>query len=1365
MEIPTIPVAELSITSVLILLYAAQPLLGRCKSPWMQDFAPAEASKRSSSGQRGCSVHSGILSVCFSCGVILGVLGLIHLKRGDAWLRVASWALPLVLTVLSRPRVLPRTLLAITVTTFAASIASVIVARPLSNFALGIECGRGLIALAATCTILLMPFTDYTLSNDGGVATSTGFPTDQLRSPEDNLRLWQFMTVSWIGPLIKKSRYSILNEEDVWQLPRTFQISTLLKAFRNLEGSIFRKLLLANDLDLILTTILGILQTAAKVSRPILLQRLLETIRNSSNKSPSLLFAAAILLVRTGETQCAVLSSWYQRRAYERSRAEMMTAVYDKALRRTERSDDKNATSMGRVLNIVQHDCSEISERFKELSTVVTKPLEAAMAMVAVWSILGWASILGVAWVLIIQALSGMLIPRLMAQEHRRRMETDMRLQVTSQFIETIRHLRWYGWQSHWAGRVMDARRRELRQKIYTGLWMLVIATISNSGASLLSAVSFFAYTYLAGHSLTVEVAFPALQLLTMLGMTLRELPHLVTGFSNASVAMGRLTSYLDGPDKPNLPPSSSNTVELQHGTFSWPGSKEPVLGDVSLAFVPGVHVIVGAVGSGKSALLLAILGEMNMLSGTRVLPSSGVAYCAQNPWLQRMSIRDNILFSLPYDADRYNQVIEACELIHDLSQFGHGDQSQIGENGAGLSGGHKARIALARSVYSRASLLLLDDPLAALDFATAQSIVRNLFHGPLTNGRIVILATHRADLCAQMADRVIDMKDRMPRVVDAASISCVPTSDEQATTSTNNTEKELTEANVGDATDFIKEQSRASGRVPARVFLTFIKAGSLTAWLSFILMFIFYRLSELAYYWILKAWGEAASADPVFRLPNPEVNLAPWLIWNTAIALSLVLFFDLGQLSLITITYNSSKSLFAKVISKISKATFRFYDQTPRGRLMNRVTSDIGTLDGGIIMPLQGVAVLLISWSTSMLIIASTAPVFILFALATTAGFVLIFQRYFPASESLRRLQAVSLSPVMSNFGDLSDGLATIRAFELQDHFAEKSAAAIDTYQRIDHFYWGLQSWLTYRFDLLSACSNFTLTAIALYYNVSSGTIAFLLATAARFVDDTHGLCTLFGTVQMEFVAVERVVELLYIEEEPDGDIEPPAAWPKFGDDITFENVTIAYTADLEPSLRDVSFTIPGGSKCAIVGRTGSGKSTIALSLLATLRPASGSITVGGVDMSRVNVHAWRRRITFVAQDPVLFEGTLRQNLDPLQEFSDDECAAALHLVLEWADLSFVVESAGKNLSQGQRQLVGIGRALLRRSPVVILDEATASVDGETLRRIQTLLEGEVKESTIIVISHHPDVIGRADYVISLSNGRVVDAGPRDNR
>lgn len=350
-----------------------------------------------------------------------------------------------------------------------------------------------------------------------------------------------------------------------------------------------------------------------------------------------------------------------------------------------------------------------------------------------------------------------------------------------------------------------------------------------------------------------------------------------------------------------------------------------------------------------------------------------------------------------------------------------------------------------------------------------------------------------------------------------------------------------------------------------------------------------------------------------------------------------------------------------------------------------------------------------------------------------------------------------------MSNFGALVEGLTTVRAFSAQTRFQANVIEVVDNFQKNDHFYWSLQAWLSIRFATLSASSVCVMALIAIYTGISRGLTAFVLITASKFVIHTESICKTYGQLEMDFTSVERVMELLDLEQEEPGSEEPPAYWPTYTGDLVFEDVTIRYAPNLDPALQNINLRIPAGSHTAVVGRTGSGKSTLVLSLLATMTPTSGRILIDGIDIATVKKQALRSRVTFLAQDPVLFPGTMRKNLDPLDEYSDGACEAVLAKIAptsyNWS-LGTSIEGGGKGLSQGQRQLVGLARAMLRRSAVLIMDEATASIDFETAQRIQSVLRDEMRESTVITIAHRLEAVRHADWCVVLGKGKLLRSG-----
>lgn len=906
---------------------------------------------------------------------------------------------------------------------------------------------------------------------------------------------------------------------------------------------------------------------------------------------------------------------------------------------------------MGKILNLMRNDVYEVAQRFWEIQGLVQKPLSVVFSITLVVRLLGWPSMLAVLAVIVAQGLIVLLARVRVYFEKKRRVKTDLRLQAVSQFVEAIRHLRWYGWQNAWLTRVMSARQKELNLRIVTEIWSVAIGFVNTLTLDLTPVIAFFAYTVIAGKALHIEIAFPALQLFQMMTRALRDLPDLITILINAYVAVGRIEDYMAEPNKEEMNTEAliGDSMALDNASFAWPGSNVPVLKELNLSFPKKLTVIFGEVGSGKTALLQALLGELDMLSGQLTRPHEPIGYCAQTPWLQSMSIQENILFGAPYNETRYRRVLSLCELNQDLAEFNAGDFSLIGENGIGLSGGQRARIALARALYSNAKILLLDDPLSALAEA-----------------------------------------------------------------------------------------------------------------------------------WFVKTWGESYSersstalfvqesniikTDSTFldNLPPPDVNIRPWLLGFFALAMYQSISFIFFRIVMIIIVYATGKTMFAAIMEKVAGATFRFYDVTPVGRLMNRMTSDIGVIDGNISMQLQAVAWLVIAWVSSIVVIGSITPTFLVFAILLTITFIMIFLRFIPTSQSLRRLEMVSLTPLMSNFGTLLCGLTTVRAFRAQQQFQDRVIRVVDTFQKMDHFYWSLQAWLMYRYDVLSGISTFLITLLALLTNVSAGLTAFVLLSANKLVRSTHALCKQYGQLQMEFVSVERVIELFHLEQEPKGEISPPAWWPSFPGDVVFNDVTIKYASHLDPALAGVSFTIKGSSKTAILGRTGSGKSTLALALLAAVVPEVGQILIDSIDLAKVDKQLLRTRVTFIAQDPVLFPGSMQQNLDPLMEHSQLESELVLERVCgQGWNLNTKVETGGQNLSQGQRQLIGLARAVLRRSAIIILDEATASIDKQTAMKIQAVIHEEMKDSTVITIAHRLEAVKNADYRIVLASGRIVEQGP----
>lgn len=803
--------------------------------------------------------------------------------------------------------------------------------------------------------------------------------------------------------------------------------------------------------------------------------------REGKPANVTITYAVLTVAFRLLAAQLQVFNLWYQRRAYERSRGELITMLYEKTLNRkimgakqeakeehtnghanSENGQDLNGgnghspettkdepqnwikrlfallrsmfsrkpkkevekekvgASMGKILNLMRNDVYEIAQRFWDFAEILTQPAGAILATVLIWRMLGWACLLGVVALAGSQLINIVITRFQIYFEKKRRVATDEKLQRTTQFIESIRHLRWYGWQDSWMKGILESRQTELHLRVIQIMFSTTLAFMLRFGSGCFPAIAFFAYTRWEGKSLQVDLIFPAIDLFNLLEGYLRALPQLVTTMLNAYVAMSRIEEFMAEPDKEqaDVVPEGSADLSLQGASFAWPGVEQNVLENITMAFPPGLTVIYGEVAAGKTALLQALMGELDKREGEFIQPDQVMGYCAQTPWLQSMNIRENILFSQPYEEARYKQVLEACALLPDMAEFKHGDLSNIGENGIGLSGGQKARVALARAVYSSAKVLLLDDPLSALDHQTAEYIVDKLLAGALLVGRTTVLVTHRTELCRGLAKQWVELQHGKATIHE-------PTEDEENRLSLHRTQtnesiseeeaqrrKEQEAAAIPDK--FIEDETRTKGGVKLSVYWRYIKAGTLRWWFVVILVMFLYRILDTLQTWFIKAWGESythPTSKGIFGyLPPAHDDVIPWLQTFFYFVVATSILFWWTYIIMFGVGYLAAKSIFQRAIERVAHATFRYYDVTPVGRLMNRLTSDMNTVDGGLSSAFTVFVWQFIGWFTAVAIILTSTPAFLAFGALLCCGFVYYFFRFLPTSQSLRRLE-VSLA------------------------------------------------------------------------------------------------------------------------------------------------------------------------------------------------------------------------------------------------------------------------------------------------------------------------------------------------------------------
>ncbi|KAL7753678.1 Transporter of the ATP-binding cassette (ABC) [Sorochytrium milnesiophthora] len=841
-------------------------------------------------------------------------------------------------------------------------------------------------------------------------------------------------------------------------------------------------------------------------------------------------------------------------------------------------------------------------------------------------------------------------------------------------------------------------------------------------------------------------------------------------------------------------------------------------LRDLTIRFPEGkLTLVVGPTGQGKSSLLHALLGEMKPLAGHVFLPKTdrtmlsqdglyrGVAYVPQQAWLLNATIRNNILFGDDYEQNRYQRVLRDCALVRDMQILEGGDNTEIGEKGINLSGGQKQRISLARACYNRAQNILMDDVLSAVDAPTAAHIFKHCIAGPNAQlaGRTRVLVTHNISLTAPRADWIVFMKDgravaQGPTARDvrdqvaALGLEEVSLFDGVASVDTDDEavgEEELVkliddgshDVKLADkkGTQLVQDEDKAVGSVSWRIYYAYIKA--IGGWL-WVALYIFSLLApeclNVLDTWWLKHWTDAYSGPSISPEPSALVDVNYYLGILALIGLAYLL---LDVVSVVMETYigiRGAVNLHNRMLSRVLAAPIAFFDKTPVGRLTNRFSSDIGSVDEDVIGAVTFFMWALLSSATSIGAVLVIAPWFSLMFIPIVLAFYFVAVFYISSSRELKRIESTTRSPIYSIFGETAAGASVIRAFDASAQFAAALCDKVDTYHRPHHLLWDTNRWLGVRTGLLA---NFAVLGCGLIIcfgrrSIGAGLAGLALNYCISFTETCIWVIRAHAMVEMEMNAVERVVEYLEIEQEAPAVIpgqRPPASWPAEGT-ISVRNLVVKYTPALPPVLKDVSFDVRGGEKIGVVGRTGAGKSTLAIAFFRIMEASQGTITVDGVDIARIGLEDLRSRLTIIPQDPVLFEGTIRSNLDVFDEHDDQMLWTALrrvHLNQEETAqasssddtdatpniaLDSPVSEGGANLSVGQRQLLTLARALLRRSKVIVMDESTANVSHDLDAKIQETIRSEFTSSTILCVAHRLRTVIDFDRILVLDHGEV---------
>ncbi|KFQ38458.1 Canalicular multispecific organic anion transporter 2, partial [Mesitornis unicolor] len=867
--------------------------------------------------------------------------------------------------------------------------------------------------------------------------------------------------------------------------------------------------------------------------------------------------------------------------------------------------------------------------------------------------------------------------------------------------------------------------------------------------------------------------------------------------------------------------------ISVKNATFTWGKELKPSLKDINLLVPSGALVaVVGHVGCGKSSLVSALLGEMEKLEG-EVAVKGSVAYVPQQAWIQNATLKDNILFGQAPNEQKYQNALEACALKTDLEVLPGGDQTEIGEKGINLSGGQRQRVSLARAVYSNSDIYLLDDPLSAVDSHVAKHIFDKVI-GPdgVLKGKTRILVTHGIGFLPQVDHIVVlvdgrisemgsyqdllkqnkafaeflrnyaldeDIEEDGPTIQSAVSQSCLSTaticpfppndsfvltrqlsvisseggecpnkmSTKRRVCEKKPAEPPLPRKNPNEK--LIQAETTETGTVKLTVFWQYVKAVGPAISLVICLLYCCQNAAAIG----ANVWLSDWTNEPVINGTQHNTSLRIGVY--AALGLLQGLLVLICSFTLAMGGINAARTLHAALLENKFHTPQSFYDTTPTGRIINRFSKDIYVIDE-VIPPtiFMFIGTFFTSLSTMIVIIAST-PLFAVVIVPLAILYFFVQRFYVATSRQLKRLESVSRSPIYSHFSETVSGASVIRAYRRVKSFIDISDLKMDENQR--SYYPGIVSnrWLGVRVEFVGNCVVLfaALFAVIGKNSLNAGLVGLSVSYALQVTMSLNWMVRMTSELETNIVAVERIKEYSETETEAPWTIEgksPPEDWPSKGE-LEFVNYSVRYRKGLDLVLKGLNLQVHGGEKVGIVGRTGAGKSSMTLCLFRILEAAKGEIKIDGVKISEIGLHDLRSRLTIIPQDPVLFSGTLRMNLDPFNKYSDEEIWKALELShlkrfvsSQPSMLDYECSEGGENLSVGQRQLVCLARALLRKTRILILDEATAAIDLETDDLIQMTIRTQFEDCTVLTIAHRLNTIMDYTRVLVLDKGTVAE-------
>lgn len=1144
--------------------------------------------------------------------------------------------------------------------------------------------------------------------------------------------------------------------------------------------------------EIIGVTIIGVFSTILEFSSPVFVA-LLENFLNSDQPMWRGIALVCYLII-SKFVRCLISnqSSFYKSLLSYHIKSALSTEIYEKLLKISVNGISKkndSTFSYGKIINLIQVDLDSITSGILNVMSLIVLPFNWGIGFYLLFETTGWkAGATGTSMIFILMGLNLVLTKKLSSMQKILMEKKDKRIKLCNELLGNIRIFKIYNWENKLCERVFKSRDQELDHQKSIVVLNIFIIFLSWGAQNYLSVATITTMT-LTGVTLTAANVYAGLSVLRVLRTSMVNLPSILNSFVQTKVSLNRIQEYFRSKNQSNYVEKifGSSSILLKNASFSWetfkPDGKgemtetKRILKDINLKVNDGELVaVVGKVASGKSSLLQALIQNMIYIKNdeSKVAIKGSLAYCNQEAWIQNKTIRDNILFGKEFEEERYSEVIRVCMLKNDLDILPGGDLTEIGERGINLSGGQKARVSIARTIYSGADILLFDDPLAALDQYVAKKLFEECIIKFLSNKTRIVVTNNQqflshAHRILVLNDGVIVQEGKFEELIKNEGYFKNEFMVDLKQTQFNDKAQEV-EVQKAPTREkrLIESEERAIGSVKFSVYKNYYvnSAGMFLLTLGLVSM-ILWQIDRIGTDLYLAYWTNQSTSE------QNSLLLENILIYGIG-SFSINIFILLRSLSTFYAGIRASKLMFTKMLKSLLDASIPlYYDINPMGRILNRLSKDQNVVDSSVPSGTNFTITQLFTTTMIIFFCIYTVPLVTLILPLVLYLALKIQSFYLASSRDLTRMESISKSPIIQHFSETLNGISTIRAFGYQNDFINKYYKLTDKNTSLLFCKNGCYNWLAIALELISDIILMVSSLIIVFSRdkIDPGLVGTCLVYIMMLPDNIYLAIFVTSSLENSMVSVERITDMTNIPKEDlriryKDDSLIARNWPEQGS-IEFYKYTTKYRPDTELVLKSISVVIKPQEKVGIMGKTGSGKSSLVNSLFRVIESTGGWISIDGIDIAEIGLDLLRQKICVIPQDPALFQGKLRDNIDPLNQFTDEEILKTVKLVqLDVGEdfLSMEIGENASNFSVGQKQLICISRALLRKCKIIVLDEATASIDFKTDLIIQEIIKEKFLDCTVLTIAHRINTIINSDRIMILENGFLVEFDTPEN-